>query len=164
MAGAPGYRWDGGRCRLYFQTKPDMWGNVKGKELANLGSRRSSALSRGFRPARSALRRPDDPLSARPGTPMNAGPRHPQPAGDLRLPQPARGEHPPGLLPSGLEAALSITFRDPDHSIDEFRFLTIGPGSTGRILMVAHPDRGEAVRLISARPATRSERRFYEEG
>jgi len=63
-----------------------------------------------------------------------------------------------------LEDALSITFRDPDHSIEEFRFLTIGLGSTGRILMLAHTDRGEAVRLISARPATRSERRFYEEG
>lgn len=36
-----------------------------------------------------------------------------------------------------LEHALSITFRDPDHSIEEFRFLTIGLGSTGRILMVA---------------------------
>jgi hypothetical protein len=63
-----------------------------------------------------------------------------------------------------LEHALSITFRDPDHSIEEFRFLTIGLASTGRILMVAHTDRGDAIRLISARPATRSERLFYEEG
>jgi hypothetical protein len=63
-----------------------------------------------------------------------------------------------------LEHALSITFRDPDHSSEEFRFLTLGLASTGRILMVAHTDRAEAVRLISARPATRSERRFYEEG
>ena len=63
-----------------------------------------------------------------------------------------------------LEDTLSITFRDPDHSIEEFRYLTIGLASTGRILMVAHTDRGEAVRLISARPATRSERLFYEEG
>jgi uncharacterized DUF497 family protein len=63
-----------------------------------------------------------------------------------------------------LEHALSITFRDPDHSIEEFRFLTIGLASTGRILIVAHTDRAEAVRLISARPATRSERLFYEEG
>jgi len=63
-----------------------------------------------------------------------------------------------------LEHALSITFRDPDHSIEESRFLTIGLASTGRILVVAHTDRAKAVRLISARPATRSERRFYEEG
>ena len=62
-----------------------------------------------------------------------------------------------------LEHALSITFRDPDHSLDELRFLTIGLSSIGRILLVAHSDRGEAVRLISARRSTRSERRFYEE-
>jgi uncharacterized protein len=63
-----------------------------------------------------------------------------------------------------LEHPLSLTFRDPDHSIDEFRFITIGIGQSGRILMVAHADREEAIRLISARPATRSERRVYEEG
>ena len=63
-----------------------------------------------------------------------------------------------------LEHALSVTYRDPDHSLEESRFLTIGLSSFGRILMVAHTDRAEAVRLISARPATRSERRFYEEG
>jgi hypothetical protein len=62
-----------------------------------------------------------------------------------------------------LDHTLSITFRDPDHSLEEFRFLTIGLGSTGRILMGAHTDRVEAVRLISAWPATRSEHRFYEE-
>lgn len=62
-----------------------------------------------------------------------------------------------------LEHVLSITFRDPDHSLEESRFLTIGLSSIGRILLVAHTDRGEAVRLISARRATRSERRFYEE-
>ncbi len=63
-----------------------------------------------------------------------------------------------------LEHALSITFRDPDHSLEESRFLTIGLSAIGRILMVAHTEGAEAVRLISARPATRSERRFYEEG
>ena len=63
-----------------------------------------------------------------------------------------------------LEHTLSITFRDPDHSVDELRFLTIGMSKNGRILMVAHAHREEAVRLISARRATRSERRSYEEG
>ncbi|MFI5183182.1 MAG: BrnT family toxin [Vicinamibacteria bacterium] len=63
-----------------------------------------------------------------------------------------------------LEHALTTTFRDPSHSSEEFRFLTIGEASTGRILVVAHTDRAEAVRLISARPATRRERSFYEEG
>jgi uncharacterized DUF497 family protein len=63
-----------------------------------------------------------------------------------------------------LRDPLSMTFLDPDHSIDEFRYLTIGESSSGRIMMVAHTDREEVVRLISARPATRSELRFYEEG
>ena len=65
---------------------------------------------------------------------------------------------------SVLEDPLSITYRDPDHSLDESRFLTFGHGASGRILVVAHTDRGDAVRLISARRATRAERRFYEEG
>ncbi len=62
---------------------------------------------------------------------------------------------------------LSTTFPDPDHSVDEQRYLTIGSSLSGRILVVAHTDRGKAVRLIStrpARPATPSERRFYEQG
>ena len=62
-----------------------------------------------------------------------------------------------------LEDPLSVTFRDPDHSLDEARFLTFGHDSAGRILMVAHTDRGDAVRLISARRATRAERKVYEE-
>jgi hypothetical protein len=63
-----------------------------------------------------------------------------------------------------LDDPLSTTFPDPDHSLDEQRFLTIGSSLSGRILVVAHTDRGEGVRLISARPATPGERRFYEEG
>ena len=63
-----------------------------------------------------------------------------------------------------LEDPLSTTFRDPDHSEDELRFLTIGESSTGRILVVAHTDRDGVVRIISARRATRHERLFYEEG
>ena len=59
---------------------------------------------------------------------------------------------------------LSTTFPDPTHSLDEQRYLTIGSALSGRILVVAHTDRDEAVRLISARPATPSERRFYEQG
>ena len=63
-----------------------------------------------------------------------------------------------------LDDALSTTFPDPHHSMDEARYLTIGLSASGRILVVAHTDRGEAVRLITARPATSAERRFYEEG
>ena len=59
---------------------------------------------------------------------------------------------------------LSTTYPDPAHSFEERRYITIGAALSGRILVVAHADRGEAVRLISARPATPSERRFYEQG
>jgi uncharacterized DUF497 family protein len=65
---------------------------------------------------------------------------------------------------SALEDPLSVTFRDPDHSRDELRFLTFGHDASGRILVVAHTDRGDFVRLISARRASRAERRVYEEG
>jgi len=57
---------------------------------------------------------------------------------------------------------LSDTFNDPDHSIDERRFIIIGISERGRILIVAHTD-AEAVRIISAREPTRGEREFYEE-
>ena len=64
-----------------------------------------------------------------------------------------------------LEDALSTTFPDLDHSVGEERFVTIGRSRTGRTLVVAHTDRADdEVRIISARPATRRERRFYEEG
>jgi uncharacterized DUF497 family protein len=60
--------------------------------------------------------------------------------------------------------ALSITYYDPDHSTKEHRFITAGTSRTGRFLMVAHTDRGDNVRIISARKMTRQERRYYEEG
>jgi hypothetical protein len=59
---------------------------------------------------------------------------------------------------------LSVTFPDPDHSIGENRYVIIGISQFGQLLIVAHPDRGEKVRIISARKATRQEQRFYEEG
>ncbi len=60
--------------------------------------------------------------------------------------------------------ALSSTYYDPDHSIKEHRFITVGTSRTGRFLMVAHTDRGDNVRIISARKMTHQERRYYEEG
>ena len=63
-----------------------------------------------------------------------------------------------------LSDALSITYYDPDHSIREHRFITIGMSRSGRVLMVAHTDRGNNVRIISARKTTRRERKYYEEG
>lgn len=62
------------------------------------------------------------------------------------------------------EDLLSTTFPDPDHSLLEERFLTIGASAIGRILVVAHTEYEEEIRIISARPATPREREFYEEG
>ncbi len=59
---------------------------------------------------------------------------------------------------------LAMTYDDPDHSIDEHRLLTIGMTEKGQVVVVAHVERGPRVRIISARLATRRERRFYEQG
>lgn len=59
---------------------------------------------------------------------------------------------------------LSDTFDDPDHSTEEYRFITIGTSEKGRLLMVAHTDREDRIRIISARELTGQERRSYEEG
>jgi hypothetical protein len=59
---------------------------------------------------------------------------------------------------------LSATGADPDHSIGENRFVTFGLSSSGRLLVVAHTDREDAIRIISAREATTGERKLYEEG
>lgn len=59
---------------------------------------------------------------------------------------------------------LSTTYHDPDHYIREHRFITAGMSQSGRVLMVAHTDRGDNIRIISARKTTRQERRYYEEG
>ena len=68
------------------------------------------------------------------------------------------------------EAATAIrddfaaTVQDPDHSLRESRFITFGTSSSGRLLMVSHTERGDIVRIISARLATRTERKIYDEG
>ncbi|MCI0333190.1 MAG: BrnT family toxin [Planctomycetes bacterium] len=59
---------------------------------------------------------------------------------------------------------LAMTYYDPDHSQDEDRFLTVGHSSAGGLLIVSHTDREDRVRIISARRATRKERKAYEEG
>ena len=59
---------------------------------------------------------------------------------------------------------LAVTGADPDHSQTEERLITFGMSSAGRLLVVSHTERGEAIRIISARSATQSERRIYEEG
>lgn len=59
---------------------------------------------------------------------------------------------------------LSITIPDPDHSAAERRFLLLGFSGLNRLLVVAHVERGDDTRIISARLATRRERIEYEEG
>lgn len=59
---------------------------------------------------------------------------------------------------------LSITFPDPDHSINESRFITIGLSTTNKIIILSHTDRDSRIRIINARKATRKEQKFYEEG
>jgi len=58
---------------------------------------------------------------------------------------------------------LSITIPDPDHSASEERFLLIGLSKRGRLVVVAHAERGNEIRIINARFPTRHERRTYEE-
>ncbi len=62
-----------------------------------------------------------------------------------------------------LEDELSVTFPDPDHSFFEHRSLTIGLSKKGNLLVVVHTDRSNAIRMITARKATKKERKFYEE-
>lgn len=58
----------------------------------------------------------------------------------------------------------ATTIFDPDNSDDEDRFLTLGRSSRKRTIVVSHTDRGDKIRIISARTATPLERREYEEG
>ncbi len=59
---------------------------------------------------------------------------------------------------------LYVDFYDPDHSIDEHRYIIIGASQQRRLLIVSYTERDEIVRLISAREVTRSERETYEKG
>ena len=54
-----------------------------------------------------------------------------------------------------------ITVIDDEHSIDEERYITIGLSSRGRLLMVAHAERVDRIRIVSARRATKKEEQFY---
>lgn len=58
---------------------------------------------------------------------------------------------------------LSTTVHDPDHSLEEDRYITIGMSGRRRVLMVSHTESGERIRIISARVLTRAEREAYEE-
>ena len=58
---------------------------------------------------------------------------------------------------------LSITIPDPEHSIGETRFVLLGLSYHGRLVVVAHTDTSDSLRIISARLATRAERKYYEQ-
>jgi hypothetical protein len=58
---------------------------------------------------------------------------------------------------------LALTYQDPDHSAQEQRFITVGLSNAGRLLIVAHADRRESIRIISARKTTQGERKQYEQ-
>ena len=59
--------------------------------------------------------------------------------------------------------SLSTTGNDPDHSFGERRFVTFGVSSAGRLLVISHVEDGDVIRIITAREATRVERKIYEE-
>lgn len=63
---------------------------------------------------------------------------------------------------SVFEDALAMVMPDAAHSVGEARLLLIGMSRLGRILVVSHVERGELIRIISAREAMREERKNYE--
>jgi len=59
---------------------------------------------------------------------------------------------------------LSITIEDQIHSSIEERFITMGSSFSGNLLVVVHCDKGDTIRIVSARAATRKEKKTYEKG
>ena len=58
---------------------------------------------------------------------------------------------------------LSLAIYDPLHSEQEDRFVLIGSSHRNRLLVIVHTERGDNIRLISARKASKKERKHYEE-
>jgi uncharacterized protein len=65
---------------------------------------------------------------------------------------------------TALSDAMAITGADPDHSVGEARWVTFGVSNRRRLLVVAHTEEEDIIRIVSARKAGRAERRLYEEG
>jgi uncharacterized protein len=59
---------------------------------------------------------------------------------------------------------LYVDFYDPDHSEDEHRYIIIGESSKSCILLISYTERGDKIRIISARPLTKQELKAYQEG
>lgn len=65
---------------------------------------------------------------------------------------------------TALSDPMAATGADPDHSIGELRYITFGISERGQLLVVAHTEQSDTVRIISARLASKRERKIYEEG
>jgi hypothetical protein len=65
---------------------------------------------------------------------------------------------------TALSDPMAATGVDPDHSIAEERYITFAVSERGRLLVVAHTEEDEIIRIISARLASKGERKIYEEG
>ncbi len=65
---------------------------------------------------------------------------------------------------TALKDPMGLTGLDPDHSVSEERFVTFGVSERGRLLVVAHTEKDDTIRIISAREASKGEKRIYEEG
>ena len=65
---------------------------------------------------------------------------------------------------TALRDPMAATGGDPDHSDDEYRFITFGMSERGRLLVISHTEEGATIRIISARLASKGERKIYEEG
>lgn len=64
---------------------------------------------------------------------------------------------------TALKDPMAATGFDPDHSVGEERFITFGVSERERLLVVAHTEEDETLRIISARLASKGERKIYEE-
>ena len=58
--------------------------------------------------------------------------------------------------------SLAVTVSDPDHSVGQERFVTMGHSISGTLLVVCHTEQRDTIRVISARRATAHERKDYE--
>jgi uncharacterized DUF497 family protein len=65
---------------------------------------------------------------------------------------------------TALSDPMAATGYDPDHSMTEERYITFGVSRKGHLLLVAHTEKGDTLRIISARKASKGERELYENG
>ncbi|MBI4619508.1 MAG: BrnT family toxin [Desulfobacterales bacterium] len=64
---------------------------------------------------------------------------------------------------TALSDSMAATGIDPDHSTIEERYVTFGVSEKGRLVVVSHTEKDEIIRIISARKASKGERKLYEE-